>query len=165
MNISTKSLLYKFWDFHNRSWDLKHKHLTLCFVFWTTAWMLLVDIAVSLVLLGVAAAPGPFIIYKLGLIAKTGGFLIAGHAWWIYALAVVFGLVTWALLALVILGFVWGVDRLIKLTNNRSKSRKFAAELKLEMAREEPLGFGNLWQKMKIAKRDKFCPVINVIDK
>lgn len=165
MNISTKSLLYKYWGFHNRSWDLAHKHLTLCYVFWMTAGLLIRDLVVSLALFLVASAPGPFIIYKLGIIAKTGGLLVAGHAWWIYALTIVFGFVAWALLILVVLVFGWTVDKFCKMLSTKSKSRKFAAELKIEMAREEPLGFGNLWQKMKIAKRDKFCPVINVIDK
>lgn len=165
MNLSNTSLIYRLWDFHNNTYDLNTGKVSLCTLFWTTVWYILRDLAVIAFIALVIALPGPFVLYWAGLIGSTTGFAVAGYAWWVYVLAVLGGAVFWAGVVAIMFAIFWPLSKLGSWVKDKWEDREFTRELKLEMARDEKLRIGNLYQKFRIAKREKLCPIIHVVHK
>lgn len=164
MNLSKSSLIYKLWDFHNNTYHLNTGKVSLCTLFWTTVGYILRDLAVIAFVLAVVALPGPFLLEFVGLISTTAGFAVAGHPWWMFALAFLGGAVFWAGVIAALFAIFWPLTKLGSWIKDKWEDREFVRELKMEMARDEKLRIGNMYQKFKIAKKEKLCPIIRVVD-
>lgn len=167
MDISSSSWLYKFWKFNGDTYDLRNGRVTLCKMFWLTLFYLVKCTFFLGIILVILTMPGPFILAQLGFITSAKGFLAAGttYVWWIYPLAAVAGCIGWSLIVGVLTAIIWPVSKLVKWISYKRDETKFTRAIKKEMARDEDLHFGNIWQKFKIMKEEKLCPIIRVVDK
>lgn len=167
MDISSSSWLYKFWKFNGDTYDLRNGRVTLCKMFWLTLFYLVKCTFFLGIILVILTIPGPLIMSFLGIIPTTTGFLAAGthYAWWIYAVAAVCGPLFWAAVVLSLTAVIWPLSKLVKWISYKRDETKFTRAIKKEMARDEDLHFGNIWQKFKIMKEEKLCPIIRVVDK
>lgn len=172
MNLSQKSLIYRLWDFHNNTYELNRGQVTLCKLFWTTLWYLARGAGIITLLLLTATSSGGYLLEALGIVSTVQGFLMI-YPWYMTVLAAILGIASWAVVITVIVGVVvgscWVYTQIKEAFEGKfskwRKSRQFAQELKMEMARDEELGLHNAWAKFKIAKREKLCPIIKVVDK
>ena len=166
MDIKSNSLLFKFLEFNGSTYDLRKGRVTLCELFWLTVWYVVKSLLLASTALLILCMPGPVVISFLGLIPTATGFLAAGthYAWWIYAVAAVCGPLFWASVVLALTLVIWPLSKLGKWISYKRDETKFVRAIKKELAKDEELRFGNIWQKLKIAKEEKLCPIIRVVD-
>ena len=164
LTIKTNSWLYRFFKFNNAEATLKYNNPTLCKVFWATVYYGIKDIGIALFLAVLATFPSVFLADSMHWIAQ--GFLLTQAAFWQVPLLIISGAAMWAVFfGLVYLIIKYGCklfEYLKGKTEDWRNDRKFKNALKEEMARDEELTWTNIWQKAKIAKKDKLCPLIRV---
>lgn len=159
LTIKDKGLLYRFLAFNGATGALDSGRATLCGTFWLTMFHLVKDIGISVLLAAISAIPSIWITKELGWLSQ--GFIWTSP-WWTTPVLMITGLVMWAAVIGAFVGVVWGISKLWEKTKGWRNSRKFASALKEELARDEELTWSNIWQKVKIAKKDKLCPLVKV---
>lgn len=160
LTIKTTGLLYRFLKFNGATQYIGSGQATLCGTFWLTLWHLVKDIGIAAALAFVSVFPAMLVAEQLGWIAPN--VIIWSMPWWTVPTLVISGAALWAVFFGAFIGILWVLAHLWEKSKKWRDSRKFAAALKEELARDEDLTWSNIWQKAKIAKKDKLCPLVKV---
>lgn len=160
LTIKTTGLLYRFLKFNGATQYVGSGQATLCGTFWLTMFHLVKDIGITILLAVLSVFPSLLIAESMGWMVAQGFLLV--YPWWVTLALIVSGAALWALFFGVVACIIWVIFTAWEKTKTWRASRKFAAALKEELAREEELTWSNIWQKAKIAKRDKLCPLVKV---
>lgn len=159
LNVKHTGLYYKWLNFSSESFtnQLKYERVTLCSLFWHSVLFagcqIMALALVTLISLGMGSALSAFF----------GTTFAAGVTPWYILLGMsIAGLISiGAFLSLCIVLAIL-VHRLHAIFNDWRDSKAFDRSLKESIARDEELHFGNIYQKMRIFKKDKLCPFIRI---
>lgn len=159
LNIKKKGLLYKWLDKSSPSFSnkLKANRVTLCYLFWKCVQLLLTQLGLAAVVVLMSLGMG-------GIIAQFFGIAFAAGVtpWYILIGLAISGALLISTILIVIFGIGVGITIGLERITRWRDSSEFTRELKERKARDEELHFGNIYQKMKIFKKDKLCPMIRV---
>lgn len=159
LNIKRNGLFYKWLNFSSTdfTYRLNSNRVTLCNLFWSSVWYAVLQIGalafISLLGFGMGSVISAFfsIPFAAGI---TPWYVLLGLS--IAGVLVIAGILTIVALA------GWSAAKLSNAITEWRESKSFDRSLKESKARDEELRFGNIYQKMKIYKKDKLCPLIRV---
>ena len=159
LNIKRKGFFYKWLNFSSASFTyrLNDNRVTLCSLFWHSVWYFLSQIGVAAIAVLFSLGTGSILSTFLGLTFELGitpWYMIVG-----LSLA---GLSTIVAILLAIAGIGWACAKIGDRVQEWNASKSFERAQKEYNARDEELRFGNIYQKMRIYKKDKLCPLIRV---
>ena len=159
LNIKRKGFFYKWLNFSSRSFTyrLNDNRVTLCSLFWHSVWYFLRQIGVAAIAVLFSLGMGSILSTFLGLTFELGI-----TPWYMLVGLSLAGLSTIVAILLAVAGIGWACAKIGDRIQEWNASKSFERAQKEYNARDEELRFGNIYQKMRIYKKDKLCPLIRV---
>ena len=159
LNIKRKGFFYKWLNFSSESFTyrLNDNRVTLCSLFWHSVWYFLTQIGVAAIVVLFALWMGSILSTFLGIT-----FVAGITPWYILVGMSLAGLAVTILVLLALSGIGWTLAKIVDRIQEWNASKSFERAQKEYNARDEELRFGNIYQKMRIYKKDKLCPLIRV---
>lgn len=159
LNIKRKGFFYKWLNFSSASFTIRlnDNRVTLCSLFWHSVWYFLLQIGVTAIAVLFSLGMGSILSTFLGLTFELGI-----TPWYILVGMSLAGLAVTILVLLTLSSIGWVLAKAANQIQEWNASKSFERAQKEYNARDEELRFGNIYQKMRIYKKDKLCPLIRV---
>lgn len=159
LNIKRKGFFYKWLNFSSASFTyrLNDNRVTLCSLFWHSVWYLLLQIGVTAIIILFSLGMGSILSAFLGLTFELGI-----TPWYTLVGLSLAGLSAIVVTLLALSGIGWTLAKIANKIQEWNEGKSFERAQKEYNARDEELRFGNIYQKMRIYKKDKLCPLIRV---